>query len=159
MAMSLSDLPPHMQKQALRIIAEEDKMRSQQALNVSDGVLGKEKPSKYRSKKVTATLPDGTTHVFDSMKEFARHEELLLLQQAGEISGLEIQKTFVLLPKQKTPDGRAVREVRYLADFAYTNKQGEYVVEDVKSPATKTQVYKLKKKLMLYVHGIDIKEI
>ena len=159
MAMSLSDLPPHMQKQALRIIAEEDKMRSQQAVNVSDDILEKEKPSKYRAKKVTTTLPDGTVHVFDSMKEFARYEELLLMQQAGEISGLEIQKTFVLLPKQKTPDGRAVREVRYLADFVYTNKQGELVVEDVKSPATKTQVYKLKKKLMLYVHGIDIKEI
>lgn len=97
---------------------------------------------------------------YDSQKEARRGAELKLLERAGEISGLRRQVKYELIPAQYI-DGKCVeRKCEYLADFVYKdNKTGEEVVEDVKSPATRTQVYKVKKKLMLYMHGIQIKEI
>lgn len=44
----------------------------------------------------------------------------------------------------------------YLADFVY-EKGSQTIVEDVKG--MKTDVYKIKRKLMLYFHGIRIKEV
>jgi hypothetical protein len=73
--------------------------------------------------------------------------------KAGAISDLKEQVKFVLIPKQ---DGE--RECSYYADFVYTYR-GERITEDVKSPATKTPVYRVKKKLMKHVHGITITEV
>lgn len=157
MAIKLADLPPHVQKQVLKVIAEEDARRTKSS--DKDPFRLEKKPSKYHSQKISFSMPDGTNHTFDSLKEADRFNELSIMQKAGEISDLEIQKEYVLLPKQKAPDGKTVREVKYYADFVYRKADGTLVVEDVKSPATKTQVYRLKKKLMLYFHGIDIVEI
>lgn len=93
---------------------------------------------------------DGIKH--DSQKEANRWCELKLLQRAGKISELERQVPFELIPKQ---DGE--RACTYVADFVYM-ENGVKVVEDVKSKATRTESYKIKKKLMLWVHGIKIKE-
>jgi hypothetical protein len=95
---------------------------------------------------------------------------LKLMQSAGMIHGLTRQKKYVLIPAQREPDtvgkrggnikGKLLeREVSYIADFMYYDKDGNVVVEDVKSPATKTKEYILKRKLMLYVHGIQIVEV
>jgi len=95
---------------------------------------------------------------FDSKKEFQRYQELKALEKAGVITELERQAPFLLIPSQ-SENGRVVeRAVRYIADFAYY-ENGQYVVEDVKSPATRTDAYKIKRKLMLKVHGIRIKEV
>lgn len=102
--------------------------------------------NKYGARKVTA--PDGQK--FDSMKEYYRWSELKLMQRAGIISKLERQVKFELIPKQ---EGELA--CNYIADFTYYQK-GEYIVEDVKG--CKTDVYKIKKKLMLWVHGIRIRE-
>ena len=91
---------------------------------------------------------------FDSKKEVARYRDLCLLQRAGEISGLTVREKFALVPKQE-----GERSVNYYADFSYRNKGGELVVEDVKCPASKTPTYRIKRKLMLFVHGIKIVEI
>ena len=96
---------------------------------------------------------------FDSNKEGARYEELKLLQRAGEISDLRLQVPFELVPNQKRNGKVIERAVKYIADFVYMDKDGETVVEDVKSPATKTAVYTLKRKLMLWEFGIQIKEV
>lgn len=120
---------------------------------------------KYHNRKIER---DGIT--FDSQKELRRWEELKIMQKAGMIHGLERQKKFVLIPAQREPDtvgkrggkhkGRVIeRECAYYADFCYYNKDGKYVVEDVKSEATKTEQYKIKRKLMRYVHGIEISEV
>lgn len=120
---------------------------------------------KYHNHKVTR---DGIT--FDSTKERNRYDELILMQKAGMIYGLELQKKFVLIPAQREPDtigarggkhqGKVIeRECAYYADFSYYTKDGEHIVEDVKSEATKTEQYKIKKKLMLYVHGIRVTEV
>ncbi len=95
---------------------------------------------------------------YDSKKEARRAEVLECFERAGEIKNLERQKKFVLQPSFKY-DGKTIREIAYVADFVY-EKDGELIVEDVKSPITrKNPVYKLKKKMMLYVHKIEIKEV
>jgi len=101
--------------------------------------------SKYHAVK---TVVDGIT--FDSKKEAKVFEELRLLERAGEIHDLQLQVPFELIPK--TPVGRAVK---YYADFVYYEGD-KMVVLDVKG--IRTEVYKLKKKLMYWVHGIEVKE-
>ena len=93
---------------------------------------------------------------FDSVKEARRYIDLNLLQRAGQIHDLQIQVPFILIPKQKDSKGRVIREVKYIADFVYTEK-GRKVVEDVKGYRTKE--YQIKKKLMKYFHNIEIKEL
>lgn len=85
-----------------------------------------------------------------SRKEATRYRELRLLEQAGAIQDLRLQVPFVLLPKSQY--GRAVK---YIADFVYT-ENGRQVVEDAKG--YRTDVYKLKRRLMAELLGIEIKE-
>lgn len=95
---------------------------------------------------------------YDSKKEAKRGSELELQERLGLISNLERQKKYVLQPSFKFL-GRTIREISYVADFVY-KENGNTVVEDVKSPITrKNPVYRLKKKMMMYVHGIEIKEV
>lgn len=103
--------------------------------------------NKYGAKKVKA--PDG--QVFDSTKEFQRYGVLRLLERAGKISNLRRQVSFELIPKQE-----GERACTYIADFAYTDEKGDLIVED--SKGFRTDAYKIKRKLMLWVHGIKIKE-
>lgn len=108
--------------------------------------------SKYHNKKV---FYDGMW--FDSVREKHRYIELKLLQRAGEISNLNCQTPFGLLPKQYIGKKVKEREVKYVADFTYITKDGEFVVEDAKG--MRTREYILKRKMMLYFHGIEIKEV
>lgn len=89
-----------------------------------------------------------------SKRETRRADELYLLQKLGEISDLEEQVKYELIPKQE-----GERAVTYTADFRYKDKQGKIHVEDVKSPITVTPVYVVKRKLMLWVHAIRIEEV
>ena len=125
--------------------------------------------SKYYNVKTRAL--DGS--VFDSRKEALRWDELLLLQRAGKISDLQRQVEFVLIPAQyetverygkkgqPLKDGLKCveRAAIYTADFVYTDKNGNKVVEDTKSKATRTEAYVLRRKLMYYMFKIKIKEV
>lgn len=92
-----------------------------------------------------------------SKKEHQRAGQLKLMQRAGLISNLREQVKFVLIPTQRDSQGNLLeRECSYYADFVY-DKDGATVVEDTKG--FRTPEYKLKRKLMLHVHGISIKEI
>ena len=106
---------------------------------------------KYKNKKTVVG-----NETFDSGKEAARWKELCLLQQAGAISDLERQVKFVLIPSQKVNGKVVERECSYIADFVYT-ENGIRVVEDTKG--YKTKDYIIKRKLLLHVHGIRLKEI
>lgn len=106
--------------------------------------------TKYHAKKVTV---DGIT--FDSKKEARRWSELKLMESAGIITDLQRQVTFQLLPSQKG-EGRTERPVKYVADYVY-QENGKTVVEDTKG--MKTKDYILKRKMMLFVHGITVKEV
>lgn len=107
--------------------------------------------SKYRNHTVTV---DGIT--FDSLKEYRRYCELRLLEKAGEITDLQTQVKFVLIPSQKIGGKVVERDCSYLADFVYV-QDGKKVVEDTKG--FKTKDYIIKRKLMLWVHGIRIMEV
>lgn len=108
---------------------------------------------KYGNKKVTIG-----GRVFDSKKEAHRYLELRTLEQAGHIYGLECQKRYELIPHQLGSDGKVIeRSCEYIADFVYTTREGETVVEDTKG--FRTPDYIIKRKLMLYVHGIRVREI
>ena len=124
--------------------------------------------SKYYNIKTRAS--DGI--VFDSHKEARRWEQLLLLQKAGKIVELQRQVAYELIPAQyetypryskkgdRIKDGQRLleRKVEYVADFVYTDAEtGETIVEDAKGMRTKE--YILKRKLMLAVHSIRIKEV
>lgn len=101
--------------------------------------------SKYRNRK---TVVDGIT--FDSKREAERYKELRLLERGGLITDLRLQVPFELIPKQ--PGERAVK---YVADFVYT-ENGRMVVEDVKG--YRTDVYRLKRRMMQAKYGITIQE-
>ena len=104
--------------------------------------------NKYRNRK---TEIDGI--VFDSKREAQRYAELQILQRAGKIRDLSMQVEFELIPKQ---DGE--RACKYKADFVYHMADtGKIVVEDVKGK--RTREYIIKRKLMLWRHGIQIVEV
>ena len=111
--------------------------------------------SKYKNHKVTH---DGMN--FDSKKEYRRYEQLCQLQKMGLIGDLRTQVAFVLAGGVKIAgEARKRPSVRYVADFVY-RRNGEQVVEDVKSRATaKDKTYRLKKHLMKAVHNIDVVEV
>lgn len=123
--------------------------------------------SKYGAKKVTV---DGLT--FDSKKEANRYRELKILEKIGEITNLRMQVKYVLIPAQREPDtvgkrggiikGKLIeREVSYIADFVYTDVNGNRVVEDVKGyrGGGAYEVFKIKRKLMLYIQKIKVEEV
>ena len=100
---------------------------------------------KYHNSK---TVIDGIR--FDSKKEAKRYFELKMLEKSGVIKDLRRQVPYVLINKSRY--GRAIK---YVADFVYY-EDNKLVVEDVKG--VRTPVYKLKKRLMAEVYGIEVKE-
>ena len=126
---------------------------------------------KYNNKKI---IVDGIK--FDSKKEALRYKELKMLEKAGIISNLQRQVKYTLIPAQyertdevytrgkdkgKPKKGRIIeRECAYYADFVYL-QNGNTIVEDVKGyrDGQAYNLFVIKRKLMLYVHGIIVKEI
>jgi hypothetical protein len=107
------------------------------------------KPAKYRNEKVV----DGNGRKFDSKREAERAGELELMQKLGLISDLKYQVRFELIGKQQ-----GERPAFLKVDFTYI-EEGKLVGEDVKSKASKTQQYVLRRKLLLERHGIRIREV
>lgn len=125
--------------------------------------------NKYGNKKV---IIDG--EVFDSKREARRYQELKILERCGAIYNLKRQVTYELIPVQREKstrvytkgrkkgqpvEGKVIEKaVTYVADFVYKdNTTGKVVVEDAKGFHTKD--YILKRKMMLYFHGIKIQEV
>lgn len=105
--------------------------------------------SKYNNQKIRVS-----GEVFDSEREYNRWCELRLLERSGIICNLQRQVKFRLIDSQKTPE-RTERPCDYIADFVYY-ENGKRVVEDCKG--MRTDVYKIKRKLMLEKYNISIKE-
>lgn len=141
MAIGIDDLSPSAQKRAMQLYA------------AAGGGGGKTTESKYHAEKdVRGKLK------FDSKKEARRYDALVMLLRRGEISDLRVQPEFTLIDAYTTPDGERVRALRYRADFSY-RRNGELIVEDVKSAATRTRVYLNKRKMMQEKYGITIREV
>ena len=107
--------------------------------------------TKYKNRKITV---NGA--VFDSKKEYIRYRELALLERAGQISDLKRQVKYELIPSQRVNGKVVERACTYVADFVYT-ENGKTIVEDTKGFRTKD--YIIKRKLMLYVRGIQLQEV
>lgn len=104
--------------------------------------------AKYRNKK---THIDGKK--FDSKAEADRYIELKRMQEGSLIFDLKCQVPFVL-------EVNGMLICRYVADFTYKDCDGNHIVEDVKSkPTASRSEYKIKKKLMLAIHRIQISEV
>ena len=106
-----------------------------------------------RTRPITGAAKYGNvkTDGFDSKKEARRYADLLLLERAGRIQNLRSQ-----IPYACVVNGIHVCD--YVADAVY-NEGARLVVEDTKSEVTrKLPVYRLKRKLMLACHGIQITE-
>ena len=121
------------------------------------------KGNKYGADKIVI---DGIE--FASKREARRYRDLFLLLKAGEISDLRMQVKYQLIPAQREPDtigpkggrkpGKLIEhEVSYVADFVYKDKDGNEIVEDTK--VFRTKEYILKRKMMLYLLGIRIREV
>ena len=145
----LEDLPKRYQEQ----IKGSKKGKAAKVLEQLEPKQPKE--AKYHNKKAEV---DGI--IFDSEKESVRYAELKALEKYGQIHDLQLQVPFELIPKQLDENGKVIeRACIYKADFVYIDKKGNKVVEDVKSKATKTDVYAIKRKLMMYRYGIRITEV
>ena len=108
--------------------------------------------SGYKPRSKFRNIPTEVDGVrFASRAEARRYGELKLLERAGEILQLEMQPKYELMVN-------GIRVGRYTGDFRYVEK-GATVVEDVKSKASKTEAYGVRKRLMLAVHGIEIREL
>lgn len=95
---------------------------------------------------------------FDSQAEARRWGELQALQRAGVIRDLQRQVRYELVPAvPREGDMPAQRALHYVADFVYLGEDGQRVVEDVKG--FRTDVYRIKARLMLWLHGVRIKEV
>lgn len=110
-------------------------------------VEGREEKSQPKYRNVV------TGH-YASKREAAIAAKLHALSLGGQVFDLREQVSFVLIPA----DGR-LRAIRYIADFVYRDKDGEHVVDVKGGEATKTQAYRLKRRLMRHVHGITIEEL
>ena len=167
MGVDVKDLPPAYQAQALRKWAEQERKKKRLPLPCPADA-GPGKPTKYHNKPTERVTPAGNVLRFDSQKEARRYDELATLERAGKIRDLRMQVDFTLQEAYTDTEGRRVRAIRYKADFTYmkqsfVDRDGEWqwalVVEDVKSRATRTKEYILKRKLMKERFNIDIQEV
>ena len=167
MGLRFEDIPmsPDMKQKALKEYCKQQAARGRPP-EMPEGC----KASKYHNEKTIS----GGIH-FDSKKEARRYEELMLMLRAGQVRDLKLQETFTLQDAYTSPAGLRVRPIKYVADFTYyekrfiqcggydsTDRSSEewfFVVEDVKSKATKTKIYEIKKKLLRDKFGIEIREV
>ena len=162
MAINVNDLPPKYQRQALEKYMEQQARRG---LMPSAAVpQEKAKANKYHNTPTERVTASGAVLHFDSQKEARRYDVLTARLQAGQIRDLRLQVEFTLQEAYTDTEGCRVRAIRYKADFTYyrppengshaaywadqTGTPWVLVVEDVKSRATKTQKYAIKKKLL-----------
>ncbi len=124
-----------------------DMYRARDAMSADEyNALAGKKGNKYKAERTTV---DGIT--FDSKMEARRYEELRQMESAGIIRDLVLQPRYPLVV-----NGHKIGT--YVADFEYYDKEKDMVItEDVKG--VKTPAYKLKKKLVWALHGVEIVEV
>ena len=179
MGIDVKDLPPAYQEQALRKYMEREQRKQRPSLPRPAGG-SPDKGRKYHNKPTERVTASGAVLRFDSQKEARRYDELMVMLNAGKIHDLRLQVDFTLQEAYTDSAGKRVRAIRYKADFTYlcpslvrqnrdlcygkTISGGEkyvwkLVVEDVKSCATRTKEYIMKRKLMKERFNIDIQEV
>lgn len=134
-----------------------------QAQIASKIAISATKSRKYKNKPATRGKLK-----FASQKEARRYDELALMLKAGKIRGLKLQPQFTLQEAYVTPENERIRAIRYVADFTYERltepdstgrRYWLLVVEDVKSEATRTAQYKIKRKMFFEKYGFGVTEV
>lgn len=124
------------------------------------------KQSKYGNVKTPRTMENGTEYTFDSKREAARFDELMLLLKAGKVRNLKLQPHYTLIAPCILPNGEKVKREEYVADFEYEEIAMTAdlsalvwvpVVEDVKGK--RTDMYLRKRNQMLDKYGITVREV
>lgn len=131
-------------RRQIRIALQSQRREGDQSNRVVEDVSPS--PSKLHNVR---TSVDGIT--FDSLLEARRYGELKIEVMASTITDLEVHKPFSL-------NVNGIHICDYESDFVY-RRDGKFVVEDVKSKPTVTRLYRVKKKLMRAIHGIEIQEV
>lgn len=108
-------------------------------------------PGPKRKYRNTKTILNG--ELFDSIGEMRRYVDLSRLQDAGEITGLRRQVSFILCPPVRLVGEQRASAIRYVADFVY-ERDGKTITEDFKGFDTKES--RLKRRLMKHLLGIDV---
>ena len=176
MAVNVSDLPPKYQAQVLKKYMDQQARRGlmPSAAAVPEQARGR----KYHNTPTERITPSGAVLRFDSQKEARRYDCLIARERHGMIRELRLQVDFTLQEAYTDTEGRRVRAIRYKADFTYyqppdADGAGSHaahwadqggvpwtlVVEDVKSRATRTKEYVIKRKMMKERLGIEITEV
>lgn len=173
MAINVSDLPPEYQAQAMKKYMEQQARRGPTPSAVAP--QDPEKARKFHNTPTERVTPSGNVLHFDSQKEARRYDTLISLQNQGQIRDLRLQVDFTLQEAFTDTEGKRVRAIRYKADFTYWERDPaeesaaaaagwpcdswRYVVEDVKSKATRTAKYAMKKKMLKDRFGYNITEV
>lgn len=163
MGLGLEDIGRFSQKAQEQILQKvQAQQAAQKATQETEKAAKPKKGNKLHAEKVDMTMPDGTLMHFDSKREARRYMDLWLMQRSGEISGLLTQVKYELIPRQVHKDGTKERAIEYVADFVY-EQGGETVVEDSKgfrnTASAAYRVFVMKRKMMLYFHGITVREV
>ena len=163
MGIDISQLSPAAQKQALAKLMALERQKAAALQKQFDTPKEQDGKRKLHEQKVDGVLVDGTPVTFASKREQARYGELALMQKAGEISDLQFQVKYELIPPQVRSDGKKERGISYVADFVYKDKDGKVHVQDSKgyrNPSSAAYAkFVMKRKLMLWVHGITVEEV
>lgn len=175
MPVNIHDLPPRYQAQAMARVLQQEKKTTSSSAGIaiiknnnatSRGLSDAERRNKYRNNPTARITKTGKVILFASQKEAERYDALMLLLAGGEIKELKLQPEFTLQEAFTDSTGTRIQAIKYRADFSYKKKGKEpnapkwsFVVEDVKSKPTKTDVYLLKRKLMKERLGLDITEV
>lgn len=109
-----------------------------------------QKQNKYKNKHV-----EYHGIKFDSKKEGTYYLKLKAMEELGIIKDLKLQVKFELQPSFKF-NGKTIRAINYIADFTYYDENNKYHIVDTKG--VKTEIYKIKKKMMQY-KGYEIEEV
>lgn len=117
---------------------------------IQRGALRKTAASKYKNEKC-----EYKGRTFDSKKELRFYLYLEAEEKAGRIRDVQCQVPFELQPSFKS-GGKTIRAIKYVADFTYYDKSDILHIVDTKG--FRTEVYKLKKKMMQY-RGYEIEEV
>lgn len=159
----ITQLPERYQKQILQKLKEREQGKPVPASMPSEAAPNStEKPGKGPKYRNIETIVDGIR--FASQKEARRFPYLKELENSGEISDLRLQVNFTLQEGFTKPNGERVKPIVYKADFTYKKRDENgrytlYIVEDVKTKGTRTEKYKIKRKLFMEKFQLEITEV
>lgn len=184
MSISISDLSPKYQKQAAEKILAAEREKQERRRRDSLSAVPEETKNdgggqrrKYHNQPDERITPAGNVVKFDSRKEARRYDVLMERLARGEIRNLRLQADFTLQEAFTDAEGVRTNAIRYRADFTYEERripagpsyktdynataaeEWPLVVEDVKSRGTRTEKYKIKRKMMKDKYRIDIREV